>query len=158
MSLESDIGSLLKKKHFTLGTVESATGGLSAHRLTNISGSSDYFRGAIVSYSNEVKMSVVGVKKDTLRDQGAVSAETAQAMAEDGRKVLGVDICIADTGIAGPTGGSPAKPVGLFYLGLAYEGGVLIQKHMFYGDRGQNKQSAAEAALKWLKEYLTKLK
>ena len=152
--LESDIGDLLRKKQLKVGTVESATGGLIAHRITAVSGSSQYFLGSVVAYSNSIKEGVVGVDKQTMREHGAVSAEAAEEMAEKGRRLLGVDICLADTGIAGPTGGSPAKPVGLFYLGLSSADGTQCRRYMFYGDRTENKKQAAEAALKWLKEHL----
>ena len=157
-SLEQEIGSLLRRKGLTLGVVESATGGLISHRLTNIPGSSDYYKGSVTAYSNEAKIKVVGVKEKTVNQYGAVSSQVAEEMAEGGRKVLGVDICLADTGIAGPSGATPGKPVGLFYLGLSYQGETYSQKHNFQGDREQNKLDAAEAALSWLKEYLESLK
>jgi len=158
MSLEEEIGKLLRRKGLTLGVVESATGGLLSHRITNIAGSSDYYKGSVTAYSNQVKMGVVGVKEATLKRYGAVSAEVAREMAGGGRKALSADICIADTGIAGPGGASAGKPVGLFYIGLSHKGGTFSRKHNFTGDREQNKQSAAEAALQWLKEYLSGLK
>jgi nicotinamide-nucleotide amidase len=157
-SLEQDIGDLLRKRHLTLGTVESATGGLISHLITNIAGSSDYFQGSIVSYSNEIKMRVVGVNKETLEKYGAVSRQVAEEMAEGGRKLLGVDICVVDTGIAGPGGATGAKPVGLFYLGLSHQGGTISRKHVFQGDREENKLQAAVASLTWLKGYLLGLK
>jgi nicotinamide-nucleotide amidase len=101
-SLEQEIGDLLRQKALTLGVVESATGGLISHRITNIPGSSDYYKGSVTSYSNEIKIKVVGVKEDTINKYGAVSPQTAEEMAQGGRKVLNVDICLADTGIAGP--------------------------------------------------------
>ncbi|MFC1914100.1 CinA family protein [Chloroflexota bacterium] len=153
-SLEQEIGDLLRRKGLTLGAVESATGGLVSHLITSVSGSSDYYQGSIIAYSNEVKMRVVGVKEDTLKQHGAVSAQVAEEMAEGGRKVLGVDICVADTGIAGPTGATAEKPAGLFYLGLSHQGGISSRKHIFQGSREQNKLSAAEVILSWLKEYL----
>jgi nicotinamide-nucleotide amidase len=157
MRLEEEIGNLLRRKGLTLGVVESATGGLISHRITNIPGSSDYYQGSITAYSNQVKVKVVGVKEATLNRHGAVSAQVAEEMAGGGRKVLGADVCIADTGIAGPGGAEPGKPVGLFYIGLSHKGGTYSRKHNFSGDREQNKQSAAEAALEWLKEYLAGL-
>lgn len=153
-SLEQEIGDLLRARGLTLGTVESATGGLVSHLITNIAGSSNYFQGAIVSYSNEIKMKVAGVKKETLKKYGAVSSQVAEEMAEGGRNLLGVDICIADTGIAGPGGGTAVKPVGLFFLGLSHIDGTVSRKHIFSGDREKNKRQAAETALGWLKEYL----
>ena len=156
-SLEKEIGSLLRQKGLTLGVVESATGGLISHRLTNVPGSSDYYKGSVTAYSNEAKIKVVGVKEATISQYGAVSSQAAEEMAKGGRKILAVDVCLADTGIAGPGGATPGKPVGLFYLGLSYQGGTYSRKHNFRGDREQNKQSAAEVALNWLKEYLESL-
>ena len=158
MRLEEEIGSLLRQKGLTLGVVESATGGLISHRITNVPGSSDYYKGSVTAYSNEVKSGVVGVGEDTLIQYGAVSPQVAEEMAEGGRLLLGADICIADTGIAGPSGATIEKPVGLFYLGLAHGEMAHSRKHIFRGSREQNKQSAAEAALQWLKEYLLSLK
>ena len=158
VSLEEEIGSLLRQRGLTLGVVESATGGLISHRLTNVPGSSDYYKGSVTAYSNEAKVSVVGVKKETIDQYGSVSSQVAEEMAEGGRKVLGVDICLADTGIAGPTGATSGKPVGLFYIGLSHQAGIFSRKHNFQGSREQNKHLAAEAALGWLKEYLISLK
>ena len=155
--LEQEIGDLLRREGLTLGAVESATGGLISHLITNVPGSSDYYKGSVTAYSNETKIKVVGVNGDTIDKYGAVSHQVAEEMALGGRKVLAVDICLADTGIAGPSGATPDKPVGLFYLGLAHQGGAFSQRHEFHGDREQNKQSAAEAALNWLKEYLLSL-
>ena len=153
-SLEETIGRLLLAKDLTLGTVESATGGLIAARLIDVPGSSDYFKGAIVSYSNEVKMRAVGVRKETLDEQGAVSAPVAEQMAAGGRRVLRVDICLSDTGIAGPGGATPGKPVGLFYIGLADMDGASARRHVFQGTRAENRRAAVEAGLAWLKSYL----
>ena len=156
-STEQDVGNLLRQKGLTLGAVESATGGLISHLVTNIPGSSDYYKGSVTAYSNEVKIKVVGVKEKTIKKHGAVSSQVAEEMAEGGRKVLAADICLADTGIAGPTGATPGKPVGLFYIGLSHQAGTYSQKHNFQGNREQNKRRAAEAALAWLKEYLMSL-
>jgi PncC family amidohydrolase len=158
MRLEEAIGALLRQKGLTLGVVESATGGLISHRITNVPGSSDYFKGAVIAYSNEVKSGVVGVSPDTLMNYGAVSPQVAEEMAEGGRMLLGADICIADTGIAGPSGATAEKPVGLFYLGLSHGEMTYSRKHIFSGSREQNKQAAAEEALSWLEEYLSSLR
>jgi len=158
MSLEQEVGDLLRQKGLTLGLVESASGGLISHRITNIPGSSNYYKGSVTAYSNEVKIKVVGVREDTINQYGAVSSQVAEEMAQGGRKILDADICLADTGIAGPSGATPGKPVGLFYIGLSHEVGTYSRKHNFHGDREQNKRSAAEAALSWLKEYLLSLK
>jgi len=158
MSLEQEVGNLLRQKGLTLGLVESASGGLISHRITNVPGSSDYYKGSVTAYSNEVKSKVVGVREDTINQHGAVSSQVAEEMAQGGRKLLAADICLADTGIAGPGGATPGKPVGLFYIGLSHGAGTYSRKHNFQRDREQNKRSAAEAALGWLKEYLISLK
>jgi len=158
--LELEITQLIREyqaktgRSVTIGAVESATGGRIADRITNVPGSSDYFKGSIVAYSNEVKIALLGVKKATIENYGAVSEQTALEMAQGGRKLLDVDICVSDTGIAGPSGAAPEKPVGLFYLGLATEGESSSQKHVFPGNREENKRDAAEAALNMLKQYL----
>jgi PncC family amidohydrolase len=158
MSLEEEVSALLRQKGLTLGVVESASGGLVSHLITNTPGSSDYYKGSVTAYSNEVKIKVVGVREATINRYGAVSAEVAEEMAQGGRRLLSADICLADTGIAGPAGATPGKPVGLFFIGLAHGAKTFTRKHNFKGDREQNKQSAAEAALSWLKEYLLSLK
>jgi len=157
-SLEQEVGNLLRQKGLTLGIVESATGGLISHLITNVPGSSDYYKGSVTAYSNEAKIKIIGVKEDTINKYGAVSHQVAEEMAQGGRKILATDICLADTGIAGPGGATPGKPVGLFYIGLSHQAGTYSRKHNFQGSREQNKHSAAEAALSWLKEYLTSLK
>jgi len=159
--LQNDVIRLLRKyeaetgRLLTIGTVESATGGRIADKITNIPGSSDYYKGSIVAYSNEVKTDIVGVKEATINDHGAVSPKTAIEMAEAGRTLLKADICVSDTGIAGPGGATPGKPVGLFYIGLSAEDTTLNREHRFRGSREKNKQKATEMALTLLKEYLT---
>ena len=155
--IAQEAGKLLRQRGLTLGVVESATGGLISQMITAVPGSSDYYQGSVTSYSNRVKTDVVGVKKDTLAEYGAVSPQVAEEMAAGGRKLLGVDICLSDTGIAGPGGATPDKEVGFFYLGLAHSGGAFSREHVFSGDRQQNRQAAAETALEWLKEYLLTL-
>ncbi len=157
MTYVKEIGDMLCLRRLTLGTVESATGGLISHLMTNVPGSSACYKGSIVSYSNEIKMKLVGVKEETIRTCGAVSSQVAEGMAAGGRRVLGVSICLSDTGIAGPGGATATKPVGLFYIGLACEGGVFSRKHVFHGDREQNKMEAAQAAFWMLQEYLAGL-
>ena len=158
--LEAEIARLIREyqaesgKLMTIGTVESATGGRIGDRITNVPGSSAYFKGSVVAYSNETKTGLVGVKKVTLEDHGAASEQTALEMAQGGRRLLDVDICVSNTGIAGPAGSTPSKPVGLFYLGLAAEDTSFSQTHIFPGDREGNKRGAAEAALDMLKQYL----
>lgn len=141
-------------KLMTIGTVESATGGRIGDKITNIPGSSDYYKGSIVAYSNEVKTGIVGVEEETIESYGTVSPMAAIEMAEGGRKLLKVDICISDTGIAGPTGATPGKPVGLFYIGLSAEDTTLSVERRFRGSRERNKQKATEMALSLLIEHL----
>ena len=158
--LEAEIGRLIREyqartgKWLTIGAVESATGGRIADRITNVPGSSDYFKGSVVTYSNEAKIALLGVRKATIDNHGAVSEQTALEMAQGGRKLLDVDICVSNTGIAGPSGATPEKPVGLFYLGLATRNESLSRKHVFQGNREENKRDAAKAALNMLKQYL----
>ena len=155
--IEQEIGDLLREKKMTLGLVESATGGLISHRITNVPGSSDYYKGSVTAYSNEAKARIVGVSEATIDQHGAVSARVAGEMAEGGRKLLAVDVCLVDTGVAGPGGATEEKPVGLFYLGLSVKDKAYSRQHNFTGNREQNKQDAAEAALRWLQEYLSDL-
>jgi PncC family amidohydrolase len=138
----------------TIGTAESATGGRIADKLTNVPGSSDYFKGSLVSYSNKVKTDILGVKTETIENYGAVSSQTAVEMADGGKKLLDVDICVSTTGIAGPSGDSSEKPLGLFHIGLAAKSSSLSQKFVFHGNREENKRDAAEAAINILKQYL----
>lgn len=149
-----EIIKIMRERRITLGAVESATGGLISHLITNAPGASFVYLGGINSYSNEIKSRVVGVKEGTIRKHGAVSAPVAEEMALGGRKLLGVDVCIADTGIAGPGGATRDKPMGLFYIGLANATGTYSRKHVFSGTREENKMSAALAALEWVREYL----
>jgi len=148
---------LLQQKRLKLGTVESATGGLISHLITGVPGSSDCYEGSIISYSNRIKSEKAGVNEATLEKYGAVSAQVAEEMAAGGRQSLSVDVCIADTGIARPGGATQGKPVGLFYLGLSHRTGTFSRKHIFRGNRRENKKSAADAALTWLYEYLSGL-
>ena len=157
LKLEQEIIDLLRKKGLTLGVTESATGGLISHIITNVPGSSEIYRGSITAYANQTKTSVLGVKTETLQQYGAVSSQVAEEMALGGCRVLAADICISDTGIAGPGGATPDKPVGLFYLGLAHRLTAYSQRHLFRGDREENKERAARAALDWLKTYLLNL-
>ncbi len=157
-SLEQEVGKLLRQRGLTLGLVESATGGLLSHLITNVPGSSDYYKGSLTVYSNQLKVSLVGVKEDTISKYGSVSLQAAEEMAQGGRSILDADICLADTGIAGPGGATPDKPAGLFYISLSHKGGTYSRKHHFKGNREQNKHLAALAALSWLKEYLLSLK
>lgn len=154
-NIAEEIGALLKELGLTIAVAESATGGLISSLITNVPGSSDYFKGSIVSYDNEIKASVLGVKRKTLSKYGAVSEHTAGEMAAGMRNLMNTNIGLSDTGIAGPSGATAEKPVGLFYIGLSSEQGIMVEKHIFKGDRLENKQAAAEAALHLLKNYLS---
>ncbi|MCL2149921.1 MAG: CinA family protein [Dehalococcoidia bacterium] len=154
LHIEEAILGLLHSHGLTVGVVESATGGLISHRLTNVPGISDGYKGGITAYANETKINVLGVAAATLERHGAVSMEVAAEMAAGGQRILKVDICLSDTGIAGPGGATPAKSVGLFYLGLAHGKHVLSRQYIFTGSREEIKTAAAEAGLVWLREYL----
>ena len=154
--LAEEVVSLLRNRGLTLGVVESATGGLISHLVTNVPGSSECFTGSITAYSNDAKTRLAGVNEESVARHGAVSAHVAEEMARGGRSVLRADICVADTGIAGPGGATPEKPVGLFYIGLSHQGETLSRRHIFTGDRQENKRLATEAALEWVRECLTR--
>ena len=138
----------------TICTAESATSGRIADLLTGIPGASDYFLGGLVAYSNEVKHRLLRVRLSTLRHFGAVSPQVAGEMAIGGRRAFGATVCVADTGVAGPGGGSDAKPVGLFFLALATPDACIVQSHRFTADREGNKAAAAGAALTLVRDYL----
>jgi nicotinamide-nucleotide amidase len=157
MSLEETIGQLLIARKLTLAVAESCTGGLIGHRLTNVPGSSEYFLGGVVAYAYDAKERVLGVSHNTLYDRGAVSEETAQEMARGARRALGADVGIAVTGIAGPGGGLPGKPVGLTWIALSARDVERAEHYLWDGDRLTNKEKSAEAALEMLKEYLESL-
>ncbi len=149
-TLESVIGRLLIEKKATLAVAESCTGGFVAHRLTNVSGSSQYFDRAMVTYSNAAKMQMLGVPEEVLQQHGAVSEECAKAMAAGVRRVSNVTYGVATTGIAGPTGGTEEKPVGLVWVGVASPERVFAQKFLFTKDRLINKERFSQMALNLL--------
>ena len=155
-SLEVTIGQRLVQCGLTVSTAESCTGGLIGHRLTEVPGSSTYFLGGIIAYSNVIKERVLGVKHATLEKHGAVSAETALEMARGARRTLDTDIGLSVTGIAGPGGSLPGKPVGLVYIGLSTRDFEQVEKYLWNKDRAGNKWESSEAALKMLLEYLTR--
>lgn len=147
---------LLTENSLNLAVAESCTGGLLSHTLTGISGSSEYFLGGIIAYSNEVKIEILGVQEQTLLLHGAVSQESAKEMAESIRNKFKADIGLSTTGIAGPTGGSPTKPVGLVWLGISTPTGTETFEGHFTGGRDQVKQGAVEKILQFLFEKLDK--
>ncbi|MGA2112938.1 MAG: CinA family protein [Anaerolineales bacterium] len=152
--IEAQVGELLRRHGLSLALGESCTGGLLAHRLTNVPGSSDYFWGGVVAYSNRVKERVLGVRPETLRDEGAISRKTALEMARGARNALGADIGLAVTGIAGPGGALPGKPVGLTWVALCEPKQEWAREFTWGGDRLLNKSQSAQAALQILLEYL----
>lgn len=155
-SLPDVIGSLLKTKGKTIGTVESLTSGLLAQQITSISGASDYFMGSLLTYSNDLKHRLCDVSVDAILSEGAVSEKVALEMAENGAKKLGVDVCISTTGIAGPNGGTVDKPVGLVWVGLSISGITVARKFQFGDNRERNIQMTVLSALNWLRYELAK--
>lgn len=154
VSPEIQISNLIRSSGLKLVTAESCTGGLIASRITDIPGSSDYFLGGIVAYAYEAKVALLNVSWDTLKMHGAVSRETVLEMARGARKALGADLAISVSGIAGPGGGLPGKPVGTTWFGLSAIDGEWSYLHQFNGDRLQNKSVAADTALSILADYL----
>lgn len=152
--LEQVVGALLAKKFLTIACAESCTGGLLASRLTDVAGSSAYVMGAIVSYTNEVKSALLGVRETTLSSFGAVSEETACEMAEGIRRAVPADIGVAITGIAGPGGATREKPVGLVYVAVSYTGNILVRRNVFTGTRAEVKYQSTEKALAMIREVL----
>lgn len=153
-SLEAKLGNYFRQNGLKLATAESCTGGLIGHRLTNIPGSSDYYLGGVIAYAYEAKVALLNVSWETLRQYGAVSRETVLEMAIGARKALSADIAVSVSGIAGPGGGLPGKPVGTTWVGLAAGDGAWAQVYCFGGDRIQNKVCSAEAALKFIYDYV----
>lgn len=153
-TLESAIGETLRKHGLTLSTAESCTGGYLAHLITSVSGSSDYFLGSIVSYANEVKMKQLGVGEDTLKNHGAVSEETVREMVAGAIRLLKTDIAIATSGIAGPTGGTPEKPVGTIWLAVGNKDRIETKKLQLGKDRLRNIQYTAIQGLNLLRLFL----
>lgn len=152
--LEITVGQLLRDRGLTLAVSESCTGGLISHRVTNVPSSSDYYRGSITAYACDVKETLLHVRSETLAHHGAVSEQTAREMAEGVRRAIKADVGVSVTGIAGPTGGTPEKPVGLVYVALAAPDGEWVERHVWAGDRQGNKAQSADAALDLLRRYL----
>lgn len=148
--LAEKVGELLRQRHLTMGTAESCTGGTIAGMITSVAGSSDYFVGGVVSYSNAVKHRVLGVAEESLRLHGAVSREVVEQMVAGAVRVLGCDCAVATSGVAGPGGGTPEKPVGTVWIAAACGGTVVSHCYHFGTLRTENIRSAAVAALKML--------
>ena len=151
VDLAGRLGDVLVARGLTVATAESCTGGLVAHLLTEVPGSSRYVRGGIVAYADDVKRAQLGVPAEVLAAHGAVSAQVALAMAEGVRTMLGTDLGVGVTGVAGPDGGSDAKPVGLVYVAVAGGGAAPeVRRCLWAGDRSENKRLSAEEALELL--------
>ncbi len=147
MTVAEKLVGLLKANALTCATAESCTGGGVGAALTSVAGSSEVFLGGVISYANSVKRGVLGVDEATLETVGAVSAETAAQMAEGARRLVGSDLAVSVTGIAGPGGGSAEKPVGLVWFGLATKAGVRTEKAIFQGTRERVREQAVMHAL-----------
>lgn len=148
------VGRLLVARGWMLATAESCTAGLIGHLLTEVSGSSDYFAGGVVAYANEVKIGILKVSPGDIRAYGAVSASVARTMARSVRTLLNTQVALSATGIAGPTGGTPEKPVGTVYLGISSPLGEAVEQHIWPYDREMNKLASARRALDMVIELL----
>jgi PncC family amidohydrolase len=147
MSLQREVGKTISEKRLTLAVAESCTGGLVSSLVTDVPGASAYFLAGLITYSNESKVRLLGVREETLQAHGAVSEETVREMADGVRRATGADIGAADTGIAGPSGGTAKKPVGLVYLAVDNGVEVVVERHVFPGDRLAIKRAASERLL-----------
>ena len=156
MSIEHELGAILLEQKLTISTAESCTGGLVSSLLTDVPGSSAFVKHNVVTYANEVKHNILGVTWETLNNKGAVSPECAQEMVLGLRKLTNSDICLATTGLAGPDGGTPEKPVGLCYVGFLFNNKLRIKKLLFEGNysRTELKQLFATSALEFAKANL----
>jgi PncC family amidohydrolase len=149
-ALEEELGRIFAAKKLTLVAAESCTGGLLASRITDVAGSSAYFLGGVVSYAYSAKETLLGIDHQLLLAEGAVNEAVARQMARSVREKLGADVAVSITGIAGPEGGTPEKPVGLVWIGLADAQGDRAERYMWQSDRVGNKQQSAERALEML--------
>jgi PncC family amidohydrolase len=154
-NIETLVGDELRERGWRLAIAESCTGGLIGHRITNISGSSTYYLGSITAYAYRAKVRLLGVSWDTLEKFGAVSEETVSEMAKGIRHALAADIGLSVSGIAGPTGGTPEKPVGYTWIGLSTPQGILTLQHNAEGNRIENKEEVAQVALEFLYTFLS---
>lgn len=150
-TLEMVVGRILKTKGLTISSAESCTGGMIAHLLTSVPGSSAYFKGSVVAYDNRIKTRLLGVREETLKQSGAVSRETAEEMAEGALKLFNCDLAVASTGIAGPDGGTPEKPVGTVWIAVASEEKTVSKNYHYIHDRVTNIKHFSIAALNLLR-------
>lgn len=158
IQLVNKVSDELRKQNRSIATAESCTGGLLAHTLTNVSGSSDYFDRGVITYSNRAKNEMLGIPEELLKKHGAVSKEVAAAMAQAIRQNARVDCGLATTGIAGPTGGTKDKPIGLVYIALSTKDTLIVKQFLFSGDRISNKENTCTKALELILELLSKKK
>jgi nicotinamide-nucleotide amidase len=154
MKPEEKTGLILREKGLKIATAESCTGGLIASRITDISGSSDYFEAGFVTYSNRAKTLFLAVPESTIKERGAVSHDVAEFMAEGARRMAETDIGLSVTGIAGPTGGTPEKPVGTVYICVSCKGQTFVRHFLFDGNREEIKKQTSDAALMLVLDYL----
>jgi nicotinamide-nucleotide amidase len=153
-SMASVVGEMIRERDLTLSAAESCTGGLIGNLLTSVPGSSTYFQGGVVAYSNQCKVNLLGVREETIRQHGAVSDQTVREMAEGVRRIIKADMGLAVTGIAGPDGGTAEKPVGTVHIGLATDSGTICGKYRFWGTRELVKLNTAMMALDWVRRFL----
>jgi len=154
VTMEEVVGRLLRERKLTLALAESCTGGLVGHRVTNVPGSSAYFLGGAETYGNRAKMDLLGVQRETLVAHGAVSEETAGEMAAGARRVFAADVAVGITGIAGPDGGTPERPVGTVCFALASANGVVTRRYQLWGTRDWVKLLASQVALDWVRRHV----
>jgi len=152
--MKNDIGSILVDKGLTISVAESCTGGLIGSMITDVPGSSRYFLGGIIAYSNQSKMEILNVSSRTIEEHGAVSDQTVREMAGGVKRLFNSHLGLAVTGIAGPEGGSIEKPVGTVFIGLAAEDRIFTAGYRFHGTRGEIKQETARMTLDYLRRYL----
>jgi nicotinamide-nucleotide amidase len=157
-SLSQQVGNLLNNAGMTLAVAESCTGGLLGGWLTAVPGSSAYFLGGVISYADSVKVSLLGVPTEVIRKKGAVSAESAIAMAQGARRMVGADLSVSITGVAGPDGGTEAKPVGTTYIALAGPSFERVEHRVWQGDRTTNREESVRLALQMIVQYLEGIK
>ena len=152
--LEERIVAIMREKKLNMAVAESCTGGMLSSRIIDVAGVSEVYKAGFVTYANEAKQNLLGVKEETLREFGAVSEQTAREMVLGAIKAAEADMAVATTGIAGPGGGTEEKPVGLVYIACGNNDAITVKKHLFEGDRQQVRESAVKAALRMLEEEL----
>jgi PncC family amidohydrolase len=157
VSLAEEVGYMLRARGRTIAVAESCTGGRVGDMITSVPGSSDYFLGGVISYSDKAKVALLGVSAESIGSEGAVSETVARQMAEGARKAFGADVGVSTTGIAGPGGGSAAKPVGLVFIAVSSGGRTECRRHVFAGTRDDVKSRSSESALALVRDMLAKV-